>query len=43
VDLTEGSTSEGIAQIIHDLFTYYRPGVTPPTDEELTGAKPAAS
>lgn len=27
VDLAEGASSEGLAQIIIDLFTYYRPGV----------------
>ena len=38
IDLAKGGESTGIAEIIHDLFTYYRPGVVPPTDEELTGA-----
>jgi hypothetical protein len=42
VDLSKGSSGAGIAEIIHDLFTYYRPGVTPPTDEELTGATPGS-
>ena len=27
VELAEGASSEGLAQIIIDLFTYYRPGV----------------
>lgn len=42
VDLAAGSTPDGIGDIIHDLFTYYRPGVNPPTDEELTGAAPSS-
>ena len=29
VDLAPGATSEGIADIIRDLFLYYREGVTP--------------
>ena len=35
VDLTKGTTSDGIAELIHDLFVHYRPGVLPPTDDEL--------
>ncbi len=29
VELRQGGTSEGMAELITDLFTYYRPGVTP--------------
>jgi hypothetical protein len=29
--------TEGIQQIIEGLYTYYLPGVLPPTDEELLG------
>lgn len=43
VDVAPGGDTAGIADMIHDLFTYYRPGVLPPTDEELTGAAPPAS
>src|SRR5688500_11823546 len=35
VDLKKGLDSSGLAQIIHDLFIYYTPGVVPPSDEEL--------
>jgi hypothetical protein len=35
VDLAKGQQSDGLATIIHDLFVYYRPGVVPPSDEEL--------
>jgi hypothetical protein len=42
VDLAKGSTGEGLADVIHELFVHYRPGVVPPTDEELLaeGIKP---
>jgi hypothetical protein len=36
VDLTKGATPDGLAEIIHELFVHYVPGVLPPTDEELT-------
>ena len=35
VDLTKGSVSEGMAQVVADLFLYYREGVRPPADDEL--------
>jgi hypothetical protein len=31
VDLAPGGTSDGMADVIRDLFLYYREGVTPPT------------
>ena len=31
VDLSDGASTEGMAEIIKDLFIYYRPGVTPAT------------
>jgi hypothetical protein len=37
VDVTKGYTTEGIADIIRDLYIHYVPGVLPPSDEELTG------
>jgi hypothetical protein len=36
VDLAKGATSAGMADVIHELFVHYVPGVLPPTDEELT-------
>jgi hypothetical protein len=35
VDLAKGMDSAGLADLIHELFIYYRPGVVPPSDEEL--------
>jgi hypothetical protein len=37
VDLAPGTDSAGMAELIHELFIYYQPGVVPPTDEELMG------
>ncbi len=34
VDLAKGAGSEGIKEIIEDLYTYYRPGVDVPVFEE---------
>ena len=39
VELAPGASSEGLAQIIIDLFTYYRPGV----EVAEPGPAPAAS
>jgi hypothetical protein len=35
VDLSKGSSPEGMADVIRELFIHYRPGVKPPSDEEL--------
>ena len=35
VDLAKGRDSAGLADLIHELFIYYTPGVVPPSDEEL--------
>jgi hypothetical protein len=46
VDLKKGFASDGLAEIIESLYTYYRPGVVPPTDEELIASlapEPAAA
>jgi len=42
VDLAKGGSTVGIADLIHDLFIHYRPGVLPPSDEELLGSAPAS-
>ncbi len=42
VHLVQGATGEGLTQIIHDLFIHYRPGVRPPSDEELMVPEPDA-
>lgn len=39
VNLAAGADSTGLREIIEELFIHYRPGVVPPTDEELTGAE----
>jgi hypothetical protein len=36
VDLSKGSSGEGLRDQIQELFIHYVPGVRPPTDEELT-------
>ncbi len=35
VSLAVGATSEGLADVVRGMFTYYVPGVIPPSDEEL--------
>jgi len=40
VDLGKGCTSDGMADVINELFIYYRPGVVPPSDEELIAQVP---
>ncbi|HWH35745.1 MAG TPA: hypothetical protein VNT56_10565 [Acidimicrobiales bacterium] len=37
VDLAKGSDGAGVQEVVENLFIHYRPGVLPPTDEELTG------
>ena len=39
-DLKKGLSSDGLAEVIHELFIYYRPGVVPPSDEELLAQVP---
>ncbi len=43
IDVSKGATTDGIAEIIHELFVHYRPGVLPPTDEELLGGAPTSA
>lgn len=52
VDVKKGFTSDGLIDIVRDLYVYYRPGVEPPSIESLmaaveapaeTAAVPAAS
>lgn len=38
VDLHKGFSGEGLREIVEGLYTYYTPGVVPPSDEELMGA-----
>jgi hypothetical protein len=39
VDLGRGATSDGIAEIIEDLYTYYRPGVPVPDPSDFETAE----
>lgn len=38
VDLLKGFGSEGLGEIVQDLYVYYRPGVLPPSIEDLMAA-----
>lgn len=38
VDLRKGYTADGLKPLVENLYIYYRPGVLPPSDEELMGA-----
>lgn len=42
VDITEGFDSDGLADIVRDLYTYWKPGVEPPSFEDLQPAEPEA-
>jgi hypothetical protein len=35
VDLKKGFTSEGIFDLIRDMYQYWKPGMTPPAFEDL--------
>ena len=39
VDITKGFDSEGLADIVRDLYTYWKPGVEPPSFEDLQPAE----
>ena len=43
VDLSKGFGSEGLADLVKDLYTYWRPGVEPPSLEDLQPDEPAAA
>jgi len=38
VDLAKGFGSEGLSDIVRDVYVYYRPGVEPPSIESLMAA-----
>jgi hypothetical protein len=40
VDLEKGFDSDGLADLVRDLYTYWRPGVEPPTFEDLEPDEP---
>lgn len=41
VDLEKGFDSSGLADIVRDMYTYWRPGVEPPSFEDLQPDEPA--
>ena len=45
VDLAKGFDSEGLQDIVRDLYQYWKPGMVPPAFEDLVAAEeaPAAS
>lgn len=43
VDLHKGSDAAGLADIIRDLYQYWKPGVEPPSFEDLQPEEPAAA
>ena len=43
VDLDKGHDSEGLADILRDLYQYWKPGVEPPSFEDLQPDEPEAA
>jgi hypothetical protein len=43
VDLEKGHDSAGLADLVRDLHTYWKPGVKPPSPEELQLDEPVAA
>jgi len=43
VDLLKGHDSEGLAELVRDLYMYWKPGVEPPSFEDLQPDEPAAA
>jgi hypothetical protein len=43
VDLAKGMTSAGLADVVRHLYQYWRPGMAPPTFEDLQPAEEEAS
>jgi L-fucose mutarotase/ribose pyranase (RbsD/FucU family) len=42
VDLEKGFTSDGLADIVREMYRYWKPGVVPPVFEEVEADEPAA-
>ena len=42
VDLQKGYDASGLSDLVRDLYTYWRPGVEPPSFEDLQPDEPAA-
>lgn len=43
VELCRGCDSAGLAEIVRDLYQYWKPGVEPPTFEDLAPEEPVAA
>ena len=43
VDLLKGFDSEGLTDVVRDMYQYWKPGVEPPTFEDLEPEEPAES
>jgi hypothetical protein len=43
VDLAKGFDSEGLDEVVRDLYQYWKPGVEPPSFEDLQPEEPAAA
>jgi hypothetical protein len=43
VDLLKGHGSEGLADIVRNLYQYWKPGVEPPSFEDLQVEEPEAA
>lgn len=43
VDLEKGHDSEGLAEIVRELYQYWKPGVEPPSFEDLQPDEPEAA
>lgn len=44
VDLARGCSSDGLSEIVRDMYQYWRPGMAPPAFEDLVPAdEPAAA
>jgi len=39
VDLAKGYTSDGLSDVVRDLYQYWKPGMTPPAFEDLVPAE----
>jgi len=42
VDLEKGFTSEGLSDLVRDLYQYWKPGMTPPPFAEVAPEEPSA-
>jgi hypothetical protein len=43
VDVAEGASNSGLATIVEDLYQYWKPGMQPPSIEELMSKVPKSA